>query len=250
MIRAMTIRTTAAGLALFFAFVGCHDFDFSDPGTSDEQVLYRWEHEEGTPTSAERGNIHINEMMWAGSVDDDGNYDPDDVFIELRNRYHRPVNLTGWRLYVEGDYEYSIRLPEIDEALGPNEHFVIAAKDDGAFADVADVIDPRLKLGKRAVRVELRDADRRLIESAGSRVDRPFAGGYDLVTARSMERTQSLFDNRGNMDRSWHSNTDDVNDAQEGRQGIRQGWRQNTLASPGEPNSADYSGSTAGGAFE
>ena len=230
------------------AMVGC--FDLEDPGVSDEQVLYRWDHQEDTPTSAERGVIYVNEIMWAGSVDDDGNYDPDDVFIELLNRYHRPVNLTGWRIQVEGDYEYKFRLPEISEPLRPNEHFVIAAKEDGAFGEVADVIEPRLKLGKRSVRIELRDHDRRLIESAGSRTDHPFAGGYDLVTVRSMERTQALFDNRGNMDRSWTANTDDVSAANEAREGIREGWRNRTLASPGEPNSADYSGNPAGGAFE
>ncbi len=250
----MKWRTTkVSGVALAtmacVALGACTEMGISDPGESDEQVLYRWEQEEET-SSAERGSIHINEINWAGSVDDDGNYDPDDVFIELRNRYHRPVNLSRWRIYLEGDYEQSFRLPEISEPLEPNEHFVIAAKEDGAFGDVADVIDSRLKLGKRAVRVTLRDSDRRLIEPAGSRTDRPFAGGYDLVTVRSMERTQMLFSNIGSQDSSWHSNTDDLNDETEGRRNIREGWRKHTMASPGEPNSADYSGSTAGGGFE
>lgn len=239
----------AAALIAGAALTACADFGVSDPGTSDEQTQYRWKQDD-EPSSAERGSIQINEINWAGSVDDDGNYDPDDVFIELRNRYHRPVNLTGWRIYLDGDYEQSFRIPEISEPLDPNAHFVIAAKEDGAFGDVADVVDSRLKLGKRAVRITLRDADRRLIESGGSDTDRPFAGGYDLVTVRSMERTQMLFSNIGSQDSSWHANTDDLNDDFEGRRNIREGWREHTLASPGEPNSADYSGSTAGGGFE
>ncbi len=243
----------AAGLAVSVAATvalgGCTDFGVSDPGESDEQVLYRWEQEDG-PSSAERGSVQINEINWAGSVDDDGNYDPEDVFIELRNEYHRPYNMSGWRINLDGDYKQSFRLPEMDETLEPNQHFVIAAKEDGAFGDVADLIEPRLKLGKAAVRVELRDADRRLIEPAGSAEEPPFAGGYDLVTVRSMERSQMLFQNIGSQDRSWHANTDDIHGTDEGRQGIREGWRENTLASPGEPNSADYSGSTAGGGFE
>lgn len=237
-----------AVLAAVGAVLGCNAFD-DDPGTSDEQVLYRWE-TEGDPSSGERGSIQINEVNWAGSVTDDGVYDPDDVFIELRNEYHRPVNLSGWRVIITGDYEQSFRLPGIDEPLEPNNHFVIAAKDDGAFGEVADVVDRRLKLGKRAVRVELRDADRRLIEPVGSAYDRPFAGGYDTVKVRSMERTQALFDNRGNQDRSWHSNTDDMHDEQDARENIAEGYRENTLASPGAPNSPDYSGATAGGQFE
>ncbi len=248
----MQYRTMMAmGLSLVVGASGLWacQLDTTDPGEPDEQVLYRWEQDD-TPSSAERGSVQINEIMWAGSVDDDGNYDPDDVFIELRNEYHRPVNMTGWRLIITGDYELSLRLPEFSEPLDPNDHLVVAAKEDGAFGEVADVIDERLKLGKRAVRVELRDYDHRLIESGGSSVERPFAGGYDLVTVRSMERAQSLFDNIGGQDRSWTANVDDVDGNAEARSGIREGWREYTLASPGEPNSADYSGSTAGGAFE
>lgn len=243
------VASSVVASVVVAAAMACVDLGTSDPGESDEQVLYRWG-QDGEPSSAERGSVHINEINWAGSVDDDGNYDPDDVFIELRNEYHRPYNLSGWRINVDGDYQYSFRLPEMDEPLEPNRHLVIAAKEDGAFGEVADVIDERLKLGKRAVRVELRDADRRLVEPAGSSTEPPFAGGYDLVTVRSMERTQMLFDNIGSNDRSWHSNTDDLNEAPEGRENIREGWREYTLASPGSPNSADYSGSTAGGGFE
>lgn len=244
---------TAAGLvglvALTMGVLACQDLGTSDPGTSDEQVLFRWDTEDA-PSSAERGRIQINEINWAGSVDDDGNYDPDDVFIEIRNEFHRPVNMSGWRINIDGDYQQSFRLPDLSEPLDPNELFVIAAKEDGAFGEVADVIDDRLKLGKRAVRVELRDADKRLVEPAGSSTDRPFAGGYDLETVRSMERTTMLFDNQGTQDRSWTANTDDVDGGDEGREGIREGWRENTFASPGEPNSADYSGNSAGGGFE
>ena len=245
-------KIMAAGLAAIVAATaawGCPDFGTSDPGASDEQVLYRWDQETG-PSSSERGSVRISEVNWAGSVDDDGNYDPDDVFIELRNQYHRPYNISGWRVYLDGDYQQSFRLPQIDEPLQPNQYFVIAAKEDGAFGDIADVVDDRLKLGKRAVYITLRDADRRLIESAGSRTEPPFAGGYDLVTVRSMERAQVLFHNIGSADRSWHANTDDLNNAPEGRRNIREGWQRYTLASPGQANSADYSGSTAGGGFE
>ncbi len=233
-------------------WIACND----DPGASDEQILYRWE-TEGEPTSAERGSVQINEIGWAGSVDDDGNYDPDDVFIELRNEYHRPVNMSGWRIKLDGDYKRSFRLPDIEDPLEPNDQFVIAAKEDGAFGEAADLIEERLQLGQRAVRITLRDADRRLVEPVGSATDRPFAGGYDGVTVRSMERTQSLFDNIGSQDRSWHTNTDDADPRligtdhyEGGRQNIAEGYREYTFASPGEPNSADYAGSTAGGQFE
>ncbi len=235
------------GLGVAMVLPGCID----DPGTSDEQPLYRWD-PDGQASSAERGSIYINEIMWAGSVADDGTYDADDVFIELVNKHPRPVNLTGWRLILDGDYQKSLRIPQVDDPVMPNDYFVIAAKADGAFGEVADVIMEDLQLGKRAVQITLRDNDRRLIEGGGSSHERPFAGGYDLVTARSMERSQVLFGNRGNQDRSWHSNIDDAREGSEpdDRQNIREGWRRYTLASPGQANSADYSGSTTSGTFE
>ncbi len=249
------VAAVAIGAAA--VWFGCHPFDISDPGESDEQVLFRWDVDDA-PSSAERGSLHISEINWAGSVDDDGNYDPDDVFIEIRNEFHRPVNLSGWRLNLDGDYKRSLRLPDFDDPLMPNDQIVIAAKEDGAFGEAADVVDDRLQLGKRAVRVELRDADRRLVEPAGSAEDRPFAGGYDLVTVRSMERSQSLFDNIGSLDRSWHANTDDVarddvevdGERVDPQKNIAEGYRENTLASPGVENSPDYAGATAGGQFE
>lgn len=233
-------------LSLVVALVACVE----DPGFSDSQVLYRWD-PDGQPSSAERGAIKINEIAWAGSVNDDGTRDRDDVFIEILNKHPRNVNLTGWRLNFDGDYSYSLRIPPVDP-VGPNGYFVIAAKADGAFGDVADVIMEELKLGERAVYIELRDNDNRLIESGGSRTERPFAGAYDTVTTRSMERAQVLFGNRGNEDRSWHHNIDDAraNFDADSRTYIREGWRRFTMASPGRANSSDYAGATSSGGFE
>lgn len=234
------------GALLALSMVACLD----DPGTSSEQPLYRWDQGDGSVTSAERGAVYVNELGWAGSLSDDGVYDPDDVFIELWNKHPRPVNFSGWRLNIDGDYRSSFRIPAMDYSIPTNGYLVIAAKADGAFGESADVILEGLKLGKRAVYIELRDNDQRLIESAGSRYDQPFSGGYDLVTVRSMERTQILFGNRGNQDRNWHANIDDAASNPTTRRGVREGFRVGTLASPGEANSADYSGATTSGTFE
>src|SRR5690554_321221 len=114
------------------ALAGC---DTSDPGFPDAQQLYRWT-DPGNPSSAERGAILINEIGYAGSVSDEGVYDPDDVFLEILNKHPRPVNFSGWRLNLRGDYERSYRIPAMDFEVGANEYLVIAAKRDGAFAEV------------------------------------------------------------------------------------------------------------------
>ena len=141
---------------------------------------YRVIGEDGEPTSSERGNVMITEINFGGSVRDDGTYDPDDVFVELRNMNPRPINISRWHLILEGDVVRTIVLPTIEEPIQPNDFFVMAAKDDGAFADVADVILDDLEFGNTYVHIELRDADLRLQEGAGSDSKRAFAGGYDI----------------------------------------------------------------------
>ncbi|MFW5966710.1 MAG: hypothetical protein ACOCV2_04280 [Persicimonas sp.] len=221
--------------------------DYGDPGHGDETPLYRWEQDD-EPSSGERGSLIITEINYAGSVTDDGTRDKDDVYIELQNKHPRPINPSRWRLHVMGDVERNYRLPDIEEPLEPNEYFVLARRDDGAFADVVEeqgaVIDD-LELGTREIEIELRDADRRLMESVGSVDEEVFAGGYDTATVRSMERAELIFGNDGDQSRNWHAFSN-----QEGTDTINEGYRENTLASPGMANSADYSGSSTSGNFE
>lgn len=222
------------------AGAGCNP----DPGFSERTPEYR-SVDEDEASSGERGNILITEIGFAGSVSDDGAYDPDDVFIEFQNKHPRPINFTGWHLILEGDYVRTLRIPQT-KPVAPNDFFVIAAKDTGAFADAADLFMPEIRLGKQYIHIELRDADLRLIEGAGSDGHLVFAGGYDTVTTRSMERAQIIFGNQGGNQRNWHAYADVAPVAGS----VSSGWTQHTLASPGYANSPDYSGSVAGGTFE
>lgn len=220
-----------------------------EPGGEVERVPEYRSLEDGEPSSGERGSMMITEINYAGSVKDDQTYDPDDIFIELRNHHPRPINISGWHLIVEGDVIRTHRLPTIEEPIPTNGFFVIAKKKTGALArigqDYQGLVLPELELGKRYVKVELRDNDLRLIESAGHDGLVVFAGGYDTQTTRSMERVQLIFGNQGGMSRSWHAYSDDIGFAT-----VADGYRQRTLASPGVANSEDYSGSAAAGNFE
>lgn len=226
-----------AALALL---AGCN----GDPETPEITPLYR-SVQDDHPSSGERGSMMISEIHYAGSVNDDGLYDADDIFLELWNKHPRPINVSGWRIEVDGDFSASYRIPAVSAAIPPNGFFVIARKNDGAFADVADVFIENLELGKKTMHVELRDVDRRLMEDGGSTTERVFTGGYDGVTARSMERVALIFGNRGSSSRNWHAYSDQV-----GYESIAEGYRTYTLASPGVANSADYSGNASSGGFE
>jgi hypothetical protein len=232
---ALLITSAAALLG-----VGCN----GDPGNPAVSPLYR-NVVDGEPSSGERGSMQISEIHYAGSVSDEGVYDADDVFIELWNKHPRPINVSGWRLEVDGDFHDGYRIPDVENAIQPNGHFVIARRRNGAFADVADAFIDNLELGKKVLHVELRDHDRRLMEDGGSTEERVFTGGYDGVTVRSMERSALIFGNRGSNSRNWHAYSDSV-----GFESISEGYRLYTLASPGSANSADYSGNASSGGFE
>lgn len=218
-----------------------------DPGDSERVPLIRYGQEDEC-SSGERGNLMITEINYAGSVDDDGTRDADDIFVELQNKHPRPINPSRWHLFVEGDVENSYRIPRVEEPIEPNGYFVIARKRDGAFASVAEekgAFIEKLELGTRRVELELRDCDLRLMESAGSSDQEVFTGGWDTVSTRSMERAELIFGNSGNDPRNWHAFSQ-----QEGHESIEEGWRDFTLSSPGEANSADYSGSSTSGNYE
>ena len=51
-------------------------------------------------SNGERGNLEVTEILWSGTVRDDGAYDPDDIFLEFRNQHPRPIHMTGWQLIV------------------------------------------------------------------------------------------------------------------------------------------------------
>lgn len=223
--------------------------------------------EEGYLSNGERGSVQITEVNWAGSVETAGDgriYHPDDVFIEIQSKHNRPVYLTRWMLEIgtgrgtPGEYyssgaasenSYLIPARENGGPIYPNEFVVIARKRDGAFAD-ADYFIEDLDIPTDRFAITLLDLDGRLIEGMGSIEQDVFAGAYDLVTSRSMERVQLIFANQGGRESSWH--TYRLNDF-DGvlhdtlRAEIAEPFRQFTFASPGQPNSPDYSGNTSAG---
>jgi hypothetical protein len=219
----------------------------ADPGESPQTLGYRPDYD--GPSSGERGNVKVSEVGWAGSVTDDGRWDPTDVFVELRNEGSRRVNPSRWQLQVDGAFARTFVLPDSDRVLDVGEHAFVAAKTSGCFPD-PDWVIPELALPfDQPLRVTLKDVDERLIDSAGSAHDPPFAGGYDLVQARSMERVELMFGGQGSEPEVWHYYTQSPVDVVNNDR-VADGCRVNTLASPGRPNSPDYSGAFASGSFE
>ncbi len=220
-----------------------------DPGEIDQQVGYRDGLDDGEADNGERGNTKVSEILWSGSVKNDGTWDPTDVFVELRNEGTRPINLSGWFLELEGARNVTWRIPETDFDLNTGEHRYIAAKADGCFIDPDWVIPDLAFPYGDPIRLTLLDRDERLIEPAGSRDAEPYAGGYDLVVSRSMEKVELMFGGRGSQPESWHHYTE-VEVEVPNRDKIKDECKARTFASPGRPNSPDYSGAFSSGSLE
>lgn len=212
-------------------------------------VGYRDGLEPGEPNSGERGTIRIAEVLWSGSVTGDGTWDPTDVFVELRNESNRPVNLSGWRLELEGPRTETFVLPASDLDVPVGEHVFAAAKTTGCFPE-PDWVVPGLSFAHGdPFLLTLRDADDRLIEPIGNEESDPFAGGYDGEQSRSMERAELMFGADGTFPHIWHFYTETPVEVPNDDR-VAEHCRDRTLASPGRPNSPDYSGAFATGSLE
>lgn len=213
-----------------------------------EGVEYRDGLEPGAPNSGERGSIRISEVLWSGSVKD-GRWDPSDVFVEFRNESNRAVNVSGWRLALTGVRQVTWILPDSALDIPVGEHVFVAAKTSGCFPE-PDFVIPGMSFSYGdPFEVTLMDADERLLEPVGDEEAPPFAGGYDGDTSRSMERAELMFGAEGTFPHVWHHWTDaEVEVPNDDR--MLDVCRGRTGASPGRPNSPDYSGAFASGNFE
>lgn len=230
----------AAWLALLL--MGC-----GDPSAQlDEGVGYR----AGTDdtTSGERGTVKISEIFWSGSVTNDGVWDQKDAFVELRNEGNFNVNVGKWRIDLTGTIMKTFIIPE-GVVIPVGGHVFFAAKDTGCFPN-PDALIPDLVLPDGDnFELTLRDRDERLIEPAGDENMAPFAGGYDFKNSRSMEKIELMFGGRGDQQMSWHFYNFGVVDVPNNDR-VAESCRQHTLASPGRPNSPDYSGAYASGSLD
>jgi hypothetical protein len=219
------------------------------PPPQFEGVGYRDGLVTSSPNSGERGTIKISEVMWSGSVTNDGTWDPKDVFVELRNESNRPVNVSRWQLELTGPHSQTWVIPDSDLEIAVDDHVFIAAKDSGCFPK-PDLVIPEMSFTYGdPFQLTLVDADERLIEPVGSRDAPPFAGGMDGKVSRSMERTELMFGAEGTFPHIWHYYTPTQEDVPNNDR-IAEACRKRTLASPGRPNSTDYSGAFATGSFD
>ena len=218
-----------------------------DPGETTQTIGYR-DGTDGETSSGERGTVKISEVLWSGSVRVAGAHAPCDEFMVLLSDRDSIAAAPSWQIEIDSGSLITLVLPEL-APIPVGEHIFIATKNTGCFP-TPDAVLPELSLAYgEPFRLTLLDFDERLIEPIGSSGSPPFAGGYDLVRSRSMERVELMFGGSGMAPGSWHFYTpaevDVVNNDR-----IAGGCQALTQASPGRPNSPDYSGAYSTGSFE
>ncbi len=154
----------------------------------------------------------------------------------------------AWQLRIDAGAEVTLIIPELP-AIPVGEHILLAAKDTGCFPQPDGLLEGLSLQYGEPFRITLLDADEHLIEPIGGTGAPPLAGGYDLVRSRSMERVELMFGGSGMEPGSWHYYTPAEVDVPNNDR-IAADCQALTLASPGRPNSPDYSGAYSTGSFE
>jgi phosphatidylserine/phosphatidylglycerophosphate/cardiolipin synthase-like enzyme len=189
------------------------------------------------------GDVVINEVMWYGL--NDGDVDGYDEFVELRNLTDRDIRLDMWQLTNEQDVV--IGFPP-GSLLKANDTFLVLDHTLETYADGApqdelsayahgdlvlnafnDNRQARMYLKDGNLELYLRDPRGKLVDQAGDG-GAAFAGGPDGAVIRSMERNANPGD--GADPDSWHSCDQD-----EGGANVNDAYRNDIIATPGEPNS-------------
>lgn len=220
-----------------------------------------------------RGCATMNEVNWAGSVSNLGVHDPDDDFIEIYNRdCNKPIDLKGWRFILRGAYYREFVVPGGQDTIVPVGGLaVVAKKTTGAFrpCNLAEnpkcdpnfkiMVLPELFIPDRDWTIETKTAENFLIENEiNQRRGPPFAGGFDGLVTRSMERTDNNFEEEGGSISSWFSFSP-CNETSPSLQAtkllgvgctatfpgasgrnVHPAYSLRTFASPGEINTPDY----------
>jgi hypothetical protein len=220
-----------------------------------------------------RGCAEIREVNWAGSMRNDGVYDPDDDFIEIQNTdCNKPVDLTDWRIEFTGDVKRIFYVPPgPNNIIQPGQYGVIISKADGAFRDQGNpsyrpIVLPGLFVPERNWAITTRTAENFLMESGINTTEAdyetsrnvPLSGSFDGYTTRSMERTEDAFEEEGGSVSTWHASTPcnenspsqqttpllgtDCLNNYAGATGayVHPNYAARTFATPGEKNTPDY----------
>lgn len=213
-----------------------------------------------------RGCALIFEVNWAGSMKNNGQYDPDDDFLEIMNvDCNKPIDLAGWWLIMDGDIKRTFVVPAgPNTVIAPNQVGVIIGKANGAFRDQGNpdykpIVLPGFFIPERHWTIETKTAENFLIENAINTLHGPpLSGAFDSVTTRSMQRSQDRFEDETGAVSSWFSASPcnenspslqaaallgnactNTNVGASGRF-VHADYALRTFATPGEENTPDY----------
>ncbi len=202
----------------------------------------------------EPGDIVINEVLWYGLTEPSdpdapvqGNEEGFAQFIELRNLTDRPLRLDMWSVSGVDDFVVGIppgsiippdgvftivdHVTEVYRDGEPQDNPVAITTGDLILNSFNDNRQARLYLKGSAIELFLKDSNGRVVDVAGDG-GAAFAGGPVSGRAHSMERREAD-PGDGSDPANWYTCT-----AAEGSDAIHPAFRDQVIATPGEPNSS------------
>lgn len=157
------------------------------------------------PTNPPSEIVVINEINWAGNNNHTG-----DEWIELRNMTANPVDITNWIIEGAESNEGTLTIPS--GTIAANGLFLIAELAETSNNSILNVkpnlVDKNITIPNSKLKLNLKDANGILIDTADDGVSKPMAGSSATPSA-SMER--NLIPGDGSVSASWHTATTSVN---------------------------------------
>jgi hypothetical protein len=186
-----------------------------------------------------RGVISITELHWAGSVDNDGDYNkPDDCFIELYNGDILPRSMKGWTVRFTDAAGKTLRLITLPEASIPSGgRYTIGRGTDGAFS-YFDLCVPNMYIPKAHFRIRVQDPGGRTSDTVDF-TKRDYLPGSALPRERrsAVRFINSFNEPRGSGYDDWYVYNNHAAGAQDN---IKTCYKSSMFCAPGRAKGATY----------
>jgi len=154
-----------------------------------------------------RDTVYVHEIHWAGSIDNTKQIENlHDNFIEIRNFYEAPIDISRWSIIIQGEMFQLIIIPD-GTILGSKDYYTIGRSTNGAFSHfnliINDLVIPNSgfiltisdQTGKYSDRFALTNVNRNMP-----------AGEYNENYRKSMVRVVGFFGPEdGNFTYNWET---------------------------------------------
>lgn len=159
-------------------WLAVHDPDFAAAYTVNFLSMYAIGEDPTRDQGGDSAGYHdvlVNEVLWAGSMDNNGNADMSDKFVELKNQTGHDINISGWQLVgTTASSKYYRIIEHIfsrDSVIPAGGYFVLFYSTNRAFYYANSECDGYLFLyhptDQNFISLQLKDKDCAIVDEVG-----------------------------------------------------------------------------------